>query len=68
MSESVWEKANSLLAEMPLLDASIHASNAAREAGTAQPELRQWWTRVHWQIEDIYGALCSGAEPVPIEW
>lgn len=68
MTLDIWEKANSLIAEMPLVDASRLARKAAYEAGDAQPDRRQWWSRVHWQIEDIYAARCSGAEPRPLEW
>lgn len=68
MSGDIWEKANSLIAEMPLVDASHLAREAARDAGDAKPDQRTWWTRVHWQIEDIYAARCSGAEPRPLEW
>lgn len=68
MSLEVFEAANRLLAVMPLPAAVRLTRRLYRRAGVGHPDRRRWWARVHWQIEDIYAARCSGAEAVPLVW
>jgi hypothetical protein len=68
VSQEVFEAANRLLAVMPLPAAVRLTRRLHRRAGVGRPDRRRWWARVHWQIEDIYAARLSGAEPKPLEW
>lgn len=68
MSQEVFEAANRLLAVMSLPAAVRLTRRLHRQAGVARPDRRRWWARVHLQIEDIYAARLSDAEPRPLEW